>query len=69
MAIVNAVRWLLTRCDRRRQARERELRHAQLDLRRAKLQLASELGADAHVARRALIRESFLTSGKTPPRR
>jgi hypothetical protein len=69
MAIVKAVRFLLGHRDRKRKARQRELHHAQLDLRRAMLQLASELSADAHEARRALIRESFLTSGKTPPRR
>ena len=33
------------------------------------LQLASELGADAHEARRALIRESYLTSGRVPDER
>ena len=49
---------------RRRQA-ERELDRTQAQLRATILTLASELGADAHEARKALIRESFLASGQT----
>ncbi len=68
MAIVKAVRRLLTLRDRKRKARERELHRAELELRRTILQLASELGADAHEARKALIRESYLASGRIPER-
>lgn len=45
---------------------EAELDRAQAQLRATILTLASELGADAHEARKALIRESFLASGRMP---
>jgi hypothetical protein len=43
---------------------EAELDHKQAALRATILDLASQLGADAHEARKALIRESFLASGQ-----
>ncbi len=55
-------------CRQRRIARiEAELDRQQAELRATILQLANQLGADAHEARKALIRESFLASGKVPP--
>lgn len=47
--------------DRRRAAMERELDRQQAELRASILKLASELRADAHEARKALVRESFVT--------
>lgn len=38
----------------------------QMELRHTILRLADHLGADAHEARKALIRESYLASGKLP---
>ncbi len=64
MAIVD---WLKELRDRRRSRIERELDVAQERMRAAIFQLASELGADAFEARKALIRESFLASGRRPP--
>ncbi|MCU1580038.1 MAG: hypothetical protein JWP19_2242 [Rhodoglobus sp.] len=58
--------WFQLRRDRKRAAIERELDRTQVELRGTILRLASELGADAHEARKALIRESYLASGKTP---
>lgn len=53
---------------RRRIARiEAELDRQQAELRATILHLADQLGADAHEARKALIRESFLASGRVPP--
>lgn len=51
---------------RRRVRIEAELDQKQEELRRTILQLADALGMEAHEARKALIRESFLSSGKTP---
>ncbi len=48
---------------------EAELDRAQAELRATILALASELGADAHEARKALIRESFLAAGRIPDQR
>lgn len=59
------VDWLKTRRDRKRAAIERELDRTQAELRATILKLASELGADAHEARKALIRESYLATGRT----
>lgn len=56
------VEWFKLRSDRKRAAIERELDRTQLELRNTILQLASALGADAHEARKALIRESYLAS-------
>lgn len=51
----------------RRAARiEAELDRKQDELRSTILNLAEALGADAHEARKALIRESYLASGKVP---
>ena len=52
--------------ERRRARIEAELDRKQDELRRTVLQLADALGMDAHEARKALIRESFLASGRTP---
>lgn len=51
----------------RRTRIERELDATQERMRAVIFQLASELGADAHEARKALIRESYLASGQLPP--
>ena len=59
-----AVDWIKSRRDRKRAAVERELDRQQAELRSSILKLASSLGADAHEARKALIRESYLASGK-----
>lgn len=62
--------WMLNFIERRRQARvarlEAELDRKQDELRRTILSLAEALGANAHEARRALIRESFLATGRVP---
>ncbi len=58
------VNWLRNRRARRIEA---ELDRTQMELRATILQLASQLGGDAHEARKALIRESFLASGRVPP--
>jgi hypothetical protein len=50
----------------KRQQAERELDRTQAELRATILTLASELGADALEARKALIRESYLATGRTP---
>ncbi|MCO7202136.1 hypothetical protein NH287_01215 [Microbacterium sp. CnD16-F] len=52
--------------ERRRARIEAELDRKQDELRRTVLQLADVLGMEAHEARKALIRESFLASGRTP---
>lgn len=52
--------------ERRRARIEAELDCKQDELRATILQLADALGMEAHEARRALIRESFLASGRTP---
>lgn len=52
--------------ERRRARIEAELDRKQDELRATILQLADALGMEAHEARRALIRESFLASGRTP---
>lgn len=49
----------------RRVARiEADLDRTQAELRQTILRLAEELGADAHEARKALIRESYLATGQ-----
>ncbi len=62
--------WLMNWFDSRRERRqariERELDRQQAELRSIILTLASSLGADAHEARKALIRESYLASGQIP---
>lgn len=61
------VNWLRDRRARRIARIEAELDRKQMELRTTILQLAGQLGGDAHEARKALIRESFLASGKVPP--
>lgn len=55
---------------RRREARiariESDLDRTQDELRATVLHLADALGADAHEARKALIRESYLATGRLP---
>jgi hypothetical protein len=60
------VDWVKTLRERRLARIERELDRSQAELRTTILRLASELGADAHEARKALIRESYLASGRVP---
>lgn len=64
--------WLMTWYHRRREARiarmEAELDRTQDELRSTILRLADALGVEAHDARKALIRESFLASGTAPER-
>ena len=60
------VDWVRTVRQRRRRAVEAELERKQLQLRATILDLAGQLGADAHEARKALIRESYLASGRVP---
>lgn len=67
IGVVLFVEWLKELSDRRRTRIERELDVAQEQMRATIFQLASELGADAHEARKALIRESYLASGQLPP--
>lgn len=52
--------------ERRRARIEAELDRKQEELRRTVLQLADALGMEAHEARKALIRESFLASRRKP---
>jgi len=53
--------------DREREARiEAELDRKQEELRRTILELAEAIGVEAHEARKAMIRESFLASGRVP---
>lgn len=63
----DAVRTHMRSIHNRRSRRiEAELDRKQEELRATVLQLAEALGADAHEARRALIRESFLARGEIP---
>ena len=61
------VGWIKARRDRKRAAIERELDRTQAELRATILKLASELGADAHEARKALIRESYIAGRTSDP--
>lgn len=61
------VDWWRDRRQRRIARIEEELDRQQAELRATILNLANQLGADAHEARKALIRESFLASGRVPP--
>lgn len=68
------VSWWDERQQQKRRRIERELDEAQQQLRATILQLATELNADAHDTRKAMIRESFLAgqraqNGPTPPAR
>lgn len=53
------VKWFIERNERRRIRIEAELDRKQEELRRTIWQLASELSADAHETRKAMIRASF----------
>ncbi len=57
---------VLRRRDQRLAREEAELDRQAAALRQSILALAEQLGADAHEARKALIRESFLASGRVP---
>jgi len=59
--------WYKRRTQRRIARIEAELDRTSEELRTTILSLAQHLSADAHEARKALIRESFLASGKVPP--
>lgn len=61
------VDWWRDRRQRRIARIEAELDRQQAEMRATILHLANQLGADAHEARKALIRESFLASGRVPP--
>jgi hypothetical protein len=65
MGGVWVVNWLMSHRERKRAAIERELDRTQAELRATILNLASQLGGDAHEARKALIRESYRASGRT----
>ncbi|MFB2556755.1 hypothetical protein [Herbiconiux liangxiaofengii] len=69
--VVELVMWIsrqiALRRERRRAAIEAELDLAQARMRATILQLATELNADAHEARRALIKASFEASQQDPP--
>lgn len=60
--------WIAKLRAQKRTRIERELDRTQEQLRQTVLALAGQLGADAHEARKALIRESFLASGQLPTR-
>lgn len=64
--------WLMNWLTRRREARtthtRAELDRTQDELRRTILRLADALGVEAHEARKALIRESYRATGRTPDR-
>ena len=59
-------RWVAPNGTRRQQRIEADLDRKQAELRTTILRLAEALGMDAHEARKALIRESFLASGRVP---
>ena len=58
--------WIRTRREQQRAAAERELDRKQAELRGTILNLADALGMEAHEARKALIRASFLARGEVP---
>lgn len=60
------VDWLSTLRERKRARVERELNRKQAELRATIFTLAERLNMDAHEARKALIRESYLASGRLP---
>jgi hypothetical protein len=68
--VIQLTIWIVKKIRDRPRARraliEAELDRTQAELRDTILRLASELGADAHEARKALIRESYLATGQTP---
>ena len=68
--VPDVIGWIGDQIERRRDAKrariEAELDRTQAQLRATILQLAAELGADAHEARKAMIRESYLHRGELP---
>lgn len=67
IGIWNGWAWLVDWIMARRRAHiEAELDRKQEELREAVLRLAGALSTEAHDARRALIRESYLASGRLP---
>ncbi|MFZ8756964.1 hypothetical protein ACO03V_06025 [Microbacterium sp. HMH0099] len=68
--VPDMIGWIGEQIERRRDAKrariEAELDRTQAELRATILQLAAELGADAHEARKAMIRESYLHRGELP---
>lgn len=60
------MKWLQDRRQARLARFEAELDRKQAELRAATLRLADALGQEAHEARKALIRESFLARGELP---
>ncbi len=64
--LVWVVDCLSTLRERKRARVERELDRKQAELRATIFTLAEHLNMDAHEARKALIRESYLASGRVP---
>ena len=64
--LVWVVDWLSALRERKRARVERELDRKQAEIRATILTLAEHLNIDAHEARKALIRESYLASGRVP---
>ena len=61
------VKWIQNRRSARARQIESELDQKQDELRATILTRADALGMEAHEARKALIRESFMASGNVPP--
>jgi hypothetical protein len=67
MCVLDALcEWASKRRERRVTTLEAELDKTQAELRAAALNLAEQLNGNAHEARKALIRESFLARGEIP---
>jgi hypothetical protein len=64
--LVWVVDWLSALRERKRARVERELDRKQAELRATIFTLAEHLNMDAHETRKALIRESYLASGRVP---
>lgn len=68
--VPDMISWIGVKIEQRRDAKrariEAELDRTQAELRATILQLAAELGGDAHEARKAMIRESYLHRGEIP---
>ncbi|WP_036318625.1 hypothetical protein [Microbacterium sp. B24] len=58
--------WVRSRREERIATIEAELDRTQAELRRTILDLSAALGAEAHEARKAFIRESFIARGEIP---
>ncbi len=70
--VIELTAWIVDKVTERQATKrsriEAELDRQQAELRSTILNLASQLGAEAHEARKALIRESFLASQQGVPR-